>query len=67
MFHLAYAGLDSGINYTLRIYGHVVFGSLTYGTRLPAVPLPPALLLLCSALAVLGLFRHGRRRTVDDS
>jgi len=68
VFTLAYAGLASMTEYTIRIFGTVPpGGTLTYNANLTVVPLPPALLLFGSALVAMMLFGRIRRRSTQQA
>lgn len=68
-FTLAFANLDPGIDYTLRVIGTVLAaagGTYTFSANLSNVPLPAAVWLFLSAIAGLATFvrTHRGRQTV---
>jgi hypothetical protein len=63
-FTLAFANLDPGIDYTLRVIGTVLAaagGTYTFSANLSNVPLPAAVWLFLSALAGLATLARTRR------
>ncbi len=61
---LAYSDLDPTYQYTLRISGIVALSVLFYNGafEIAAVPLPPSIILLGTALMALIVFSRTRRR-----
>lgn len=65
-FLLSYAGLQSGLDYFLRVsstIGATGFGVYTGLMAVSAVPVPPALLLFGTALAGVAALARRRRKT----